>query len=93
MQAEAYAPVLDALARAPMTFDELARAPECAKLDRVRLRQAVFGMAALGNIVPALPATGEDALATAIITRPEHMPEQTKKELDPIIGKYLLTPE
>ena len=31
----------------------------------------------------------KDALATAIITRPEHMPEQTKKELDPIIGKYL----
>lgn len=61
LQAEAYAPVLDALARAPMTFDELARAPECAKLDRVRLRQAVFGMAALGNIEPALPAPGEDA--------------------------------
>jgi len=60
LQAEAYAPVLDALARAPMTFDELARAPECAKLDRVRLRQAVFGMSALGNVLPALPAAGED---------------------------------
>lgn len=59
LQAEAYAPVLDALARAPMTFDDLSRAPECAKLDRPRLRQAVFGMAALGNILPALPAADE----------------------------------
>ena len=59
LQAEAYAPVLDALARGPMTFDELARAPECAVLDHGRLRQAVFGMAALGNLLPALPAAGE----------------------------------
>jgi len=60
LEAPAYAPVLDALARAPMTFDELARAPECAALDRVKLRQAVFGMAAFGNLLPALPAAGED---------------------------------
>ena len=33
----------------------------------------------------------KDALATAIITRPEHVPEQTKKELAPIIGKYMGT--
>jgi SAM-dependent methyltransferase len=59
LQAEAYAPVLDALAHAPMTFDELAHAPETARLDRVRLRQAVFGMAALGNVLPALPEAGE----------------------------------
>ena len=31
----------------------------------------------------------KDALATAIITRPEAVPEQTKKELAPIIGKYM----
>jgi len=31
----------------------------------------------------------KDALATAIITRPEHVPEQTKKELAIIIGKYI----
>jgi 5'-methylthioadenosine phosphorylase len=30
----------------------------------------------------------KDALATAIITRPEHVPAQTKAELEPIIGKY-----
>jgi 5'-methylthioadenosine phosphorylase len=31
----------------------------------------------------------KDALATAIITRAEHMPPQTRKALEPIIGKYL----
>ena len=31
----------------------------------------------------------KDALATAIITRPEHVPEQTKRELAPIVGKYM----
>jgi 5'-methylthioadenosine phosphorylase len=31
----------------------------------------------------------QDALATAIITRPEHVPEQIKRELAPIIGKYV----
>jgi 5'-methylthioadenosine phosphorylase len=33
--------------------------------------------------------TCKDALATAIITRPEHVPETTKQELAPIIGKYM----
>ena len=61
LQPEAYAPVLDALARAPMTFAELARAPECAGLNRGKLRQAVFGMAGLGNVQAALPDAGEDA--------------------------------
>jgi len=31
----------------------------------------------------------KDALATAIITRPEHVPEQIKQDLAPIIGRYL----
>jgi 5'-methylthioadenosine phosphorylase len=31
----------------------------------------------------------KDALATAIITRPEHVPDAVKKELAPIIGKYM----
>jgi 5'-methylthioadenosine phosphorylase len=31
----------------------------------------------------------KDALATAIITRPEHVPAQTKKDLAIIVGKYL----
>ena len=33
--------------------------------------------------------TCKDALATAIITRPEHVPVHTRRELEPIIGKYL----
>jgi hypothetical protein len=56
-----YAPPLDALAGGPKSFDELARAPECAALDRARLRQAVFGLTASGNVLPALPAEGADA--------------------------------
>ena len=38
-----------------------------------------------------LPRTCEcaTALASAIITRPEAIPEQTKKELAPIVGKYM----
>ncbi len=31
----------------------------------------------------------KDALATAIVTRPEHVPQQTKHDLEPIIGKYM----
>ena len=31
----------------------------------------------------------KDALATAIITRPEQVPAQTKRDLEPIIGKYM----
>jgi 5'-methylthioadenosine phosphorylase len=31
----------------------------------------------------------KDALATAIITRPEHGPEATKKELAPLLSKYV----
>ncbi len=31
----------------------------------------------------------QDALASAIITRPELVPLQTKKDLEPIIGKYM----
>jgi len=31
----------------------------------------------------------KDALATAIITRPEHVPQKTKDELAPIIGRYM----
>jgi 5'-methylthioadenosine phosphorylase len=31
----------------------------------------------------------KDALATAIITRPEHIPADVKRELEPIIGRYV----
>lgn len=59
LHANAFAPVLDALARSPMTFDELTQAPETQALNRNQVRQAVFGMAAFGNVLPALPAAGD----------------------------------
>lgn len=61
MKEQAYAPVLDALADGPKTFDELERAPEVSGKDRGQVRQALFAMAALGNVLPALPSVGEDA--------------------------------
>jgi 5'-methylthioadenosine phosphorylase len=45
--------------------------------------------AAVGRISGARTCGCKDALATAIITRPDAVPEQTKKDLAPIIGKYL----
>jgi 5'-methylthioadenosine phosphorylase len=40
--------------------------------------------------VPAARTCGcQNALATAIITRPEVVPEQTKLDLEPIVGKYM----
>src|SRR5436190_2888389 len=44
---------------------------------------------AVGRISGARTCGCKDALATAIITRPENVPEQTKNELAPIVGKYL----
>jgi 5'-methylthioadenosine phosphorylase len=44
---------------------------------------------AVGRISGARTCGCKDALATAIITRPEHVPAQTRRELAPIIGKYI----
>ncbi len=44
---------------------------------------------AVGRVAGPRTCACKDALATAIITRPEHVPDQVKKELAPIIGKYL----
>jgi 5'-methylthioadenosine phosphorylase len=44
---------------------------------------------AISRISGARSCPCKDALATAIITRPELVPEQTKKDLAPIIGKYM----
>ncbi len=44
---------------------------------------------AVSRLTGARTCACKDALATAIITRPEHVPESTKKELAPIIGKYM----
>lgn len=92
LDAHAYAPVLDALARTPMTFDEMARAPETQRLDRPHLRQAVFGMAALGNIAPALPADGDEArrggtarFNHSVLSRPTAGPADTVLA-SPVLG-------
>ena len=44
---------------------------------------------AVGRISGARTCGCKDALATAIITRPEMVPAQTKADLAPIIGKYM----
>ena len=44
---------------------------------------------AVGRISGPRTCACKDALATAIITRPEHVPAQIKRELQPIIGKYI----
>jgi 5'-methylthioadenosine phosphorylase len=44
---------------------------------------------AVGRLGEARTCACKDALATAIVTRPEHIPEKTKQELAPIIGRYL----
>ena len=57
------------------------------------LQNAATAQKTIAEAVSQLPlARGcgcGDTLATAIITRPEHVPEQTKKDLEPIIGKYM----
>jgi len=44
---------------------------------------------AVGRISGPRRCACKDALATAIITRPEYVPAQLKRELQPIIGKYI----
>src|SRR3954452_15454868 len=56
------------------------------------LQNAKTAQEAIATAVGQLPDTRtcgcQDALATAIITRPEAVPAQTKRDLAPIIGKY-----
>jgi 5'-methylthioadenosine phosphorylase len=44
---------------------------------------------AVGRLTAARTCACKDALATAIITRSELVPEQTKRDLAPIIGRYM----
>jgi 5'-methylthioadenosine phosphorylase len=44
---------------------------------------------AVARISGARTCACKDALATAIITRPEQIPAETRKELAPIIGRYI----
>jgi 5'-methylthioadenosine phosphorylase len=56
-------------------------------------QNAATAQKAIAEAVSRLPrertCACKDALATAIITRPEHIPAQTKQELAAIVGKYL----
>ena len=57
------------------------------------MQNARTAQQAIATAVERMPAgrtcACQDALATAIITRPEFVPEETKKDLAPIIGKYM----
>lgn len=60
---------------------------------RTLMQNAVTAQAAIAEAIGRLPAERtcacKDALATAIITRPDVVPEQTKRDLAPLIGKYV----
>ena len=57
------------------------------------LQNAETAKKVIGRVVAALPVDRgcecASALSAAIITRPEAIPDQTKEELAPIVGKYL----
>ena len=57
------------------------------------MQNARTAQQAIAGAIARLPAERtcacKDALTTAIITRPEFVPEETKKELAPIIGRYM----
>ena len=57
------------------------------------MQNAKTAQQAIANAIARLPAERtcacKDALATALITRPEAIPDHIKKELAPIIGKYI----
>ena len=40
-------------------------------------------------VIPPAKEFAVTSLQSAIITRPEHVPERTKRALEPIVGKYL----
>ena len=57
------------------------------------LQNAKTAQQAIARAIDRVPVVRtcpcRDALATAIITRPDLVPDQTKKDLAPIVGKYL----
>jgi SAM-dependent methyltransferase len=53
LKPETHQPILDALARTPMTLSELGQAPECAGIDAAQLRKSIVGLCAYQNITPA----------------------------------------
>src|SRR5688500_14485822 len=57
-------------------------------MQNARTAQLAIAMA-VGRLPAARTCAWKDALATAIITRPEAVPAQTRNDLAPIIGKYM----
>jgi 5'-methylthioadenosine phosphorylase len=57
-------------------------------LQNAKTAQAAIAEA-VGQITPLRTCACKDALATAIITHPDIVPDQTKKDLAPIVGKYM----
>lgn len=57
------------------------------------LQNAATAQKTIAEAISRMPAIRtcacKEALASAIITRPEHVPAKTKKELEPIVGKYM----
>jgi 5'-methylthioadenosine phosphorylase len=57
------------------------------------VQNARTAQAIIADAVDRVPATRQcgcgQALAHAIITRPEYVPDAVKQELAPIIGKYM----
>jgi SAM-dependent methyltransferase len=65
LAADPHAKLLDALARAPTTFAELASAPQTRGVEPMQLRQALFRLAAFDYVAPAL--RGGEAQASASV--------------------------
>lgn len=93
LQADIHVPVLDALARSALTLDELAAAPETKGLTRVQLRETVFALTAVGNVVPALPIEGESARRNAcsqfnarVLARPSSTTGHGNTLASPVMG-------
>jgi SAM-dependent methyltransferase len=67
---ETHAPLLDALARRPMSLSEIAGSPECSSFDVSQVRKSAVGLAAFDLMGPAQPRSGaEDREAIAAARR------------------------
>ncbi|WP_324132742.1 class I SAM-dependent methyltransferase [Bosea sp. (in: a-proteobacteria)] len=79
LQAEVYAPILDALAAGPVTFRQLTASKPIADLGWARITQALTILVGTGHLQPCLPAADEAkraqrtrAFNTAVIKRADH---------------------
>lgn len=63
LQAEVYAPILDALADGPMTFRQLTATKSIADLGWARITQGLAVLVGTGHLQPCLPATEDNKRA------------------------------